>query len=236
MNSQRENIYSERDLVLQGADIKDKILGMIDESVENNVAVYLADTDDHRDWNLAGLRDHYLGWLTTDRSLRYPDDRLDSISREDIIRDLTDLAHQKYEEKEARLGSDQMRLLERLVMLRVVDIKWMSHIDAMDELRKMIHMRSYAQKDPVVEYRIEGYAMFDEMIASIREDPAKAILTTEIVRAGEEVKKSAEGAATNLADGSEQKRPEKKKKIGRNDPCPCGSGKKYKNCCGRNQN
>ncbi|MEG2259475.1 MAG: SEC-C metal-binding domain-containing protein, partial [Oscillospiraceae bacterium] len=111
--------------------------------------------------------------------------------------------------------------------------KWMSHIDDMDQLRKSIHLRSYAQKNPVIEYRIEGYNMFDEMVDAIREDTAKMVLTAELVMASKEVKKTAEGAAESGSDGSMQNMPVKKKKIGPNDPCPCGSGKKYKKCCGK---
>ncbi|MEG1060508.1 MAG: preprotein translocase subunit SecA [Oscillospiraceae bacterium] len=233
MNSQRENIYGQRDMVLDGADLKDRILAMVDESVANNVNIYLADTDNHADWNIKGLRDHYLGWLTTEKDLRYTDEELASLSKADVIASMTDLAHRKYDEKEQRLGSDIMRQLERLVLLRIVDVKWMSHIDDMDQLRKSIHLRSYAQKNPVIEYRIEGYNMFDEMVDAIREDTAKMVLTAELVMASKEVKKTAEGAAESGSDGSMQNMPVKKKKIGPNDPCPCGSGKKYKKCCGK---
>ncbi len=235
MNSQREKIYSQRDMVLDGTDIRDKILDMMDESIQNNIALYLADTPDHADWNMAGLRNHYLGWLLNDRDLRYTKEELASVSREDIAQKLTEIAHRKYEEKETRLGADMMRQLERLVLLRVVDVKWMNHIDDMDQLRKSIHLSSYAQKNPVIEYRNIGYAMFDEMIDSIREDTAHMVLTAELVAANRDVNKSAEGAQAAGTDGSETKRPVKAKKVGRNDPCPCGSGKKYKNCCGRNK-
>ncbi|MEA5051455.1 MAG: preprotein translocase subunit SecA [Oscillospiraceae bacterium] len=234
MNHQRETIYSERDMVLDGANIKDKILEMLDESIENSVVTFLSDEGDHRDWNIDGLRNHYLGWLTTDTDLRIPRDELPKRSREDIADLLREKAHEKYEAKEQRIGADNMRTLERLVLLRVVDMKWMDHIDDMDELRKSIHLRSYAQKNPVVEYRLEGYSMFDDMIAAIREDTARLMLTAELVTASLNAKKTAEGAQSVGGDSTSKRQPERKKgKIGRNDPCPCGSGKKYKNCCGR---
>ncbi|NLC78135.1 MAG: preprotein translocase subunit SecA, partial [Ruminococcaceae bacterium] len=165
--------------------------------------------------------------------LRIPKTELKKYTKDDIAEMLIEKAHNKYEEKEARLGNDNMRVLERLVMLRVVDNKWMDHIDAMDELRKSIHLRSYAQKNPVVEYRIEGYNMFDDMVAAIREDTARLMLTAELVSATLNAKKAAEGAQNLGGDGSDKKQPQKKKKIGPNDPCPCGSGKKYKKCCGK---
>ena len=235
MNHQREIIYSQRDMVLDGVDLREKIMEMIDESINGNTALFIGDETDYHDWNIAGLRSHYLGWLTSERDLRYTDEQLSGMTREDIANDLIEIAHRKYDEKEARLGSPAMRELERLVMLRVVDTKWMDHIDAMDELRKTIHLRSYAQKNPVVEYRIEGYNMFDEMIDAIREDTARLMFTAELVFAKKQAEKTTEGAAATGSDGSTSSAPERKKKIGRNDPCPCGSGKKYKNCCGRNQ-
>lgn len=233
MNHQRETIYSQRDMVLDGVNIKDKILGMLDESIEGSVLTFLSDDVDHAHWNLDGLRSHYLGWLTTENDLRIPKNELKNYTREDIIEKLTELAHKKYDDKEARLGNDNMRILERLVMLRVVDSKWMDHIDAMDELRKAIGLRSYAQKNPVIEYRIEGYNMFDDMIAAIREDTARLMLTAELVSAAAQANKPSESARNIGGDGTDKKQPQKKKKIGPNDPCPCGSGKKYKKCCGK---
>ncbi|MEG1181695.1 MAG: SEC-C metal-binding domain-containing protein, partial [Oscillospiraceae bacterium] len=237
MNKQRETIYSQRDMVLKGENIREKILDMIDESIAGNVNLFLGDTDDNADWNLAGLRDHYLGWITTDKSLRYSPDEQKKLTKSDVCNALTDIAHKNYEEKEARLGED-MRRLERLVLLRVVDTKWMDHIDNMDELRKSIHLRSYAQKNPVVEYRIEGYNMFDEMVEAIREDTARLMLTAElriVTNTARDVAKSA-AASGGSNDGSEAQKPKKiGGKIGRNDPCPCGSGKKYKKCCGKNE-
>ena len=236
MNHQRETIYSERDMVLDGVDIKDKIIDMIHENIQNNVDLYAFEGENGIEWNLTGLRSHYPGWLTTDRDLRYKADELDSLTKERVTEDLTRLADELYEAKEARLTPEVMRVLERLVLLRCVDSNWMDHIDNMDELRKGISLRSYGQKNPVVEYRIEGYAMFDDMVAAIREDTCKMIMTAEIVsQVRKDVEANAKEAENSHNASSESGRAPAKKiaKPGRNDPCPCGSGKKYKNCHGR---
>jgi len=235
MNHQRETIYAQRDMVLDGEDLHERILGMIDESITSNVAFYLGD-EEKENWNFKGLRAHYEGWLLSDRDLRYTKDELKKLNREDVTQKILDIAHKKYEEKEERVGDEVMRKLERLVLLRVVDMKWMDHIDNMDELRKSIHLRSYAQRDPVVEYRFEGYNMFDEMVDSIREDTAKMMMTAELVVAQKQAAEPAQQAARAGGDDSSKSssRTKKKNKIGRNEPCPCGSGRKYKQCCGRN--
>ena len=230
MNKQRETIYSQRDMVLEGKDIRKSIDQMILESIQENVYTYLS-AENHADWNLNGLRDHYLGWLTTPSDLRYSSDELNKLSLEDVIETLNTKAQRILADKESRIGPEMMRLVERFSLLSSVDQNWMEHIDNMDELRKSIHLRSYAQHDPVIEYRREGYAMFDEMVDTIREQTAKKVLISTIVpkKQTEINEKEAQNA------GSEKRTIVKKEKIGRNDPCPCGSGKKYKNCHGRNQ-
>lgn len=240
MNRMRETIYSQRDMVLQGDDMKDRIISMINESIESNVMLFIADEEDYTSWNLPGLRAHYIGWLTTSKDLVYSDAEMVSLTREEIINTLIHKATVKYEEREKKFGSDVMRHLERLVLLRVVDEKWMNHIDDMDQLRKGMYLRSYGQKNPVVEYRFEGYGMFDAMIEAIREDTAKLMLTVEIISESEQRERALARLrmANAVASGSEtitKKKPVRTAaaKVGRNDPCPCGSGKKYKNCCGR---
>lgn len=230
MNKQRETIYSQRDMVLEGKDVRKSIDQMILESIQENVYTYLS-AEDHTDWNMNGLRDHYLGWLTSPSDLRYSTDELNKLSLEDVIETLYEKAQKVLADKENRIGPEMMRLVERFSLLSSVDQNWMEHIDNMDELRKSIHLRSYAQHDPVIEYRREGYAMFDEMVDTIREQTAKKVLVSTIVpkKQTETNEKEAQNA------GSEKRTIVKKEKIGRNDPCPCGSGKKYKNCHGRNQ-
>ncbi len=238
MNRQREIIYDQRSKVLDGEDLHDNISKMIEAVVQTAVDQFIPDTDDKDDWNLDGLRGYFLGWVLTDDDLKYTDDQIFGLTREELVKDITDKARVLYAAKEEKLGSELMRELERVVLLRNVDAKWMDHIDAMDELKRGIYLRSYAQKDPVVEYRLEGFDMFEEMNNSIREDTVKMLFTiqvkTEEAPKREQVAKPTTASHGGHGDGSEKKQPIKKgKKIGRNDPCPCGSGKKYKKCCGR---
>ena len=238
MNRQREIIYGQRNQVLNGENIKEQILKMIHQAIEAQVKQYLPEDDmDHERWNLSGLRDRYMGWLITPENLVYTPEEEARIQPEDVKNDLVELADQLYEKREAYYGSQIMRELERVVLLKNVDTEWMDHIDAMEELQKGIRLRAYGQKDPVVEYRLEGFEMFDEMIAAIRENTARMILTVQL-RSAEEPKREQVAKPTETSgDGTVKNRTIRKgKKPGRNDPCPCGSGKKYKNCCGRYEN
>ncbi len=236
INTQREAIYSQRDTVLRGENVRDSIMKMIYESIEGNVARFTADQDDHQNWNLAALRQYYNGWLCTDEDFAYTPQQLEDMESRDITDMLIERAVARYEEKEERYG-EVMRELERIVLLTTVDRHWMEHIDCMDELKRGIHLRSYAQHDPVVMYRMEGFEMFDQMIAEIREETAKGVLLAEI-RTGAELQRkqvAKEKEAQVGGDNTREKRPVRKAaadKVGRNDPCPCGSGKKYKKCCG----
>lgn len=236
MNSQREIIYGQRGKVLRGEDVSENIHSMIKESIDANVSLTLTgDTQD--DWNLDALRVHYLGWLCRDTDFVYTTQQLGEVNAEDIATELYTRAMNICAAKEQKYGAELMRELERVVLLRVVDTKWMEHIDDMEQLRKGIYLRSYGQKDPVVEYRIEGFDMFDAMVASIREDASRMLLTVEIAQqqplTREQVAKPTSEAG---GDGSVKNQPvHKGKKPGRNDPCPCGSGLKYKKCCGKNE-
>ncbi len=235
MNKQRELIYGQRNKVLDGENLKDYIMNMLRDSITDTVGIYLNDTDDHDSWNIKGLRDHFLGYITDEDDLDFEGQDLGMIEKSDITKELIDKATKLYEEREEKFGSEIMRELERVVLLRNVDSKWMDHIDAMEELRQGISLRSYGQRDPVVEYRIEGFDMFDEMIASIREDTIKMMLTVQI-RTEEEPQREqvAKPTVESRGDGNRsiKKMPVRKQKIGDNEPCPCGSGKKYKKCCG----
>ena len=243
MNKQRELIYSQRDMVLEGQDLSEKIMGMLTELVQLDVDTYLADDTNHSDWNFVGLRDHYMGLLTTPDDFKYSAEEVANVDKAEIVQTLTDRAVSLYKAREEQFGEEIMRDLERMVLLRVVDSKWMDHIDAMDELRKGIYLRSYGQRDPVVEYRIEGYDMFDEMIASIREDTVKLMLTVQLQKPQNPNDKPVverKQLPMNMQEsrGDVDKKVVKRRvvnKVGRNDPCPCGSGKKYKKCCGINE-
>ena len=351
MNRQREIIYTQRDQVLDGENLRETILKMIPDTVAAKVAEYLP-FEEKDEWNLAGLKESLKGWLIPeddDETLVYDKEELENLEKDYIIEMLTEMATKEYEENEKLIPEETMRELERVYLLKNVDSYWMEHIDAMDELKRGIRLRSYGQHDPVVEYRIEGFDMFDDMIKCIREDTIKMLMVipkrvserlkqqdemrqTAIKRAAGgraraaalaalQAQKAAEAAqeeldvaplvvgddddndggmfnvSVNLSkdDSSEepeldaevvdeqddkiaapdedekkyseddvQKAAEKfmqreqvakptmtnldgdgttggktvrrsKTKIGRNDPCPCGSGKKYKKCCGANK-
>ena len=241
MNTQREIIYKQRREVLDGENLKESILKMMDSSVENLVAVYTADIENVN-------KEAFI----QDIKMSFDIDEVESLNKEtinpeDIINELKEKIHSMYEAKEKEFGDEDSRELERVVMLKVVDQKWMDHIDNMDELKNGIGLRAYGQKDPVVQYRIEGFDMFDEMINDIKDEVTKILLhiqkkegvtrkeTAQITNA------SLEDTAINLVDGNLSEKEggmnktvvNKEPKVGRNDPCPCGSGKKYKNCCGK---
>jgi preprotein translocase subunit SecA len=240
MNRQREVIYGQRDKVLDGENVRESIVEMIKGSIESTCKRYLSDNELPENWNLQGLRDFYMGWLAREDDFHYTSQELEDLTPADISQQLTDRAMEIYDKKEEQYGEGLMREIERVILLKTVDRYWMDHIDNMDELRRGIHLRAYGQKDPVVQYRIEGFDMFEGMIDAIREDTARLMLTVQL-RTQEEPKREQVAkvtAASGASDGSDVKRPTRKtaaQKVGRNDPCPCGSGKKYKKCCGRNE-
>ena len=241
MNTQREIIYKQRREVLDGENLKESILKMMDSSIENLVAAYTSDVENIN-------KEAFM----QDIKMSFGIDELDSLKQEkinpeDIITELKEKVNNIYEAKEKEFGEEDLRELERVVMLKVVDQKWMDHIDNMDELKNGIGLRAYGQKDPVVQYRIEGFDMFDEMIEDIKNEVSKILLHIQkkegITRteSAQITNASLEDTAINLVDGnlSEKEGGMNKTvvnqgpKVGRNDPCPCGSGKKYKNCCGK---
>ena len=181
MNTQREIIYKQRAQVLDGEDIHDSILKMFEELIAGTVKQYINEEEtDHNQWNLVGLRDHFLGWITEEGDLEYDETDLAGLTIADITEALTEKAKSLYAAKEEEFGSEVMRELERVVLLKVVDTKWIAHIDDMDELKKGIGLRAYGQQNPVVEYRYEGFEMFDAMVDSIREDTVRMLLTVRL--------------------------------------------------------
>ena len=227
MNKQREIIYSQRDKVLDEADLKDTIISMFDETVDGSVDMYCPKSAEEADWNLAGLREKFLGWVLS------KDDSLEGLTTDEMKDLIITKGHEIYEKREEENTPEVTRDLERMILLRNVDINWMDHIDAMEELKKGIGLRAYAQKDPVVMFKFESFDMFDEMTATIREDTVRQLFTVKVTKS-QEIKREqvAKVTGTNSGDGTETKRPVRKgTKIGPNDPCPCGSGKKYKKCC-----
>ncbi len=239
MNSQREIIYKERKKVLDGQDMRNHVIKMISSAIADTVDIYIADTDNHEHWNITGLRDYFMNYILDENDLAYSTTQLAELKKQDLVDIIFKKAMDIYEQKEKMTGEERMRELERVVILRTVDSKWTAHIDDMEELRRGIYLRSYAQKDPVIEYTIEGFAMFDAMVSSIKEDVARLVLTVRI-RTEEEIKREEVNKIPvpvkykESSAGEERKPIKNENKVGRNDPCPCGSGKKYKNCCGKN--
>ena len=229
MNKQRELIYAQRNRVLDGEDIKDTVRKMMGDTVESAVDTYLTG-DVADDWDFDGLRNHFRGWLCGEDDLKYTVDELNEIDKNDIVETLKTKAFDLCDRKEEEYGSEMMREIERVMLLRSVDTHWMDHIDAMDELRQGIGLRAYGQHNPVVEYRNEGYDMFNSMTESIREDTTKMVLCARIRRKDEEPKRE-KVAEEETTDKNTTVRG--KGVVSKNAPCPCGSGLKYKRCCGK---
>ena len=235
MNKQREKIYSQRNSVLDGEDISKDIMKMIDGSINDAVSLYISGNVPD-DWDFEGLRNHFMPWLASEDDFNYTAAELDSFDRKDIFNMLSDRAHKLYAEREEKFGSEMMRKIERFCLLRVLDTNWMDHIDAMDELRKGIYLRAYGQHDPVVEYRNEGYDMFNAMIDTIRENTAKMVLAARF-RTEQEVENKRVATETSASAGDEKAvtTPSNNRGYSKNGLCPCGSGKKYKRCCGKDK-
>ena len=229
MNKQRELIYTQRNKVLDGEDIKDTVRKMVDDTIDVYCSVYLGD-DISENWDLKGLRDYFLGWVTTPEDLQFTTDELNRLTKEDVAELLKEKANARYDAREAEYGSEIMREMERVMLLRSVDTNWMDHIDAMDQLRHGIGLRAYGQHDPVVAYRNESYDMFAAMTDTIREQTAKLVLSVRI-KSDEEIKR--EKVAKETSTGDKPLTVRGKGVVGKNALCPCGSGKKYKRCCGK---
>ena len=233
MNQQREIIYSQRRQVLNGENLKDSFTKMVENTVNTLVDRFCGENlPDMWDWE--GINAQARDLLPDMEKLSVSRKEMDTWSKEDLKETLLSSIAGAYEAKETEYGPDIMRELERIVLLRTVDEKWMDHIDAMDQLRYGIGMRAYGQRDPVVEYKFEGFEMFEEMIRSIQYDSVKRLLRMRINREQGTPKreKVAEPVSAGHGGGPRQPVVRSGAKVGRNDPCPCGSGKKYKKCCG----
>ena len=234
LNTQRQTIYSQRLKVLSGEDMKSNILSMVDDTIGRAVHAAIGENHLLSVEMVEQARRPFIGLFLRPEDCVYTPEECDDLTADQLKNELCEKAHAVYEAKEQQLTPAIMRELERVVLLKNVDTKWMDHIDAMTELRNGIGLRAYGQHDPVVEYKREGFDMFDAMIDAIREDTVRMIFLAQ-VRTQEEPKReqvAKETAAAGAADGSSKKEPVRVgKKIGMNDPCPCGSGKKYKKCC-----
>ena len=230
MNKQRELIYSQRNKVLDGEELKATILKMIDDTIEAYCDIFLADSAVHDNWDLNGLREYFMGWICTPDDFKFTSEELGNTEKEDVADTLKQKAREMYELREHELGADTMREVERVMLLRSVDTNWMDHIDAMDQLRQGIGLRAYGQHDPVIEYRNDSFDMFENMTNTIREQTSKLVLSVR-VRKNEEVKR--EKVAEETSTGDKPLTVKGKGVVGKNALCPCGSGKKYKRCCGK---
>ncbi|EJU28383.1 preprotein translocase subunit SecA [Selenomonas sp. CM52] len=239
MNQQREVIYAERRKILRGEDLKENIFFMLDKIIESEMDQYANAKLYPEEWTLAGLIEDAEKIYAPEGKLKK--EELEAMSRDELEETLRKTAHDAYAAREQLFGEENMRELEKVVMLRVVDNHWMEHLDRMDMLREGINLRAYGQRNPLVEYKIEALDMFEAMEAAIQTDIAKLMYRVSIVTQEQQqlqdrlqTARASHGEESSAAET--KKKPQRNKNdIGRNDPCPCGSGKKYKNCCGRNK-
>ncbi|WP_108308273.1 preprotein translocase subunit SecA [Metalysinibacillus jejuensis] len=232
LRQQREVIYGERYQILESDNMRELVETMIEQAVEQNVAIF-TQHENRDEWNLKAIEDYATNNLLHEGDVTA--DALTGKSAEEIVAYILAKVTERYDEKEQEMTLERMREFEKVILLRSIDTKWIDHIDAMDQLRQGIHLRAYGQNDPLREYQQEGFHMFEEMMASVRDDVAKYAMKAEI-RSNLEREEVAKGQAVNPKEeegGKVKKQPmRKKEEVGRNEPCPCGSGKKYKNCHG----
>ena len=233
MNEQREIIYKERRRVLDGDSMRDVVFKMVTDITENTIDQCISDDQSVEEWNLGELERTLLPIVPFER-IEISDDDKKRMTKAKLKQILKEEAVKLYEKKEAEFQPEQIRELERVILLKVIDQKWMDHIDDMDQLRQGIGLQAYGQRDPLVEYKMAGYDMFNAMMASVRETTVRLLLHARIEQKNAEREQVAKVTGTNK-DDSTANMPKKRTadKIYPNDPCPCGSGKKYKQCCGR---
>ncbi|WP_096202446.1 preprotein translocase subunit SecA [Bacillus sp. FJAT-45350] len=235
MREQREIIYKQRMEVMESENLREIVLKMIKSVIERTVQLHTPENEVPEDWDLGGIVTHMKATLLKEEDLTEKD--INGLDPEEMIELIYDKVVKSYDEKEEQFTPENMREFEKVIMLRTVDRKWMNHIDQMDQLRQGIHLRAYGQNDPLREYKFEGFEMFEQMINSIEEEVAMYIMKAQVEQ-NLERKEVAEGKAVHAsanAGGEKQKKRQPIRNtstIGRNDPCTCGSGKKYKNCCG----
>ena len=233
MNKQREIIYGQRNKVLHGEDLRDNVINMIEKVIDRTIPIYTEGYKYPEEWDLNGLLNHLQPIFLPQGAIEFTD--VESLTFESLKSVIFEKAKEIYAFKESEIGLERMREVERAILLRVVDLHWIDHIDAMDDLKQGIGLRAIGQQDPVIAYKMEGFDMFDEMISNIQEETVKALFHATVQT---ETERKAVAKVTNTSgtgDAEVTKKPVKvDKKVGRNDPCPCGSGKKYKRCHGAN--
>lgn len=227
INNQRMVMYKDRRKVLYGEDLKETVSTMIDDVIDRVVDNFAGDFKYSDEWDLEGLIT-YVEQSILPGAVWKPED-LVGMTKEEVKELIVENTHALYEDREQELGSELMREIEKAIMLRIIDNKWMDHIDAMDQLRNGINLRAYAQRDPLVEYKFEAYEAFQDMVYAIKEDVVRYVLRVKVAARPEEKR-----IVTNQGESTRKNPVQVEKKIGRNEPCPCGSGRKYKKCCGRN--
>ena len=236
MNVQRKVIYAERNRVLDGGDFKQSFEKRIAAFIELTVDQYIAGEQYPENWNITGLIEYLEQFFVPQGELAFSQEQVEDLTRDDLIDRISDIADRQYALKEEEFGAEALREIERIILLRAVDSKWMDHIDDMERLRQGIGLRAYAQRDPIIEYKEEGYIMYEAMLQAITEDIIRLLFH---VRAEKKIEREQVAKPTSASggssDGTVEKKPvvRKEAKVGRNDPCPCGSGLKYKKCCGK---
>ena len=240
MNKQREIIYKERRNVLEGEDVHSEILDMIDKTIDRVLSYYIPEGSYPESWDLKALEERFVNIFHPDKKVEVGN--VEDLTKESLKEIIKNEALRLYDEKEKLVGEERMRELERIILLQVVDSKWMDHIDAMDQLRQGIGLRAIGQEDPVRAYQIEGFDMFDEMIQSIQEETLNYIYGFQVRIEAQPIERKQmvdldkleqKGGSEAEEEGPKQIKTDKV--VGRNDLCPCGSGKKYKKCCGKDR-
>ena len=240
MNKQREIIYKERRNVLEGEDVHSEILDMIDKTIDKVLSYYIPEGSYPESWDLKALEERFVNIFHPDKKVEVGN--VEDLTKESLKEIIKNEALRLYDEKEKLVGEERMRELERIILLQVVDSKWMDHIDAMDQLRQGIGLRAIGQEDPVRAYQIEGFEMFDEMIQSIQEETLNYIYGFQVRIEAQPIERKQmvdldkleqKGGSEAEEEGPKQIKTDKV--VGRNDLCPCGSGKKYKKCCGKDR-
>ena len=235
MNVQREVIYSQRRKVLEGENLRSRVIDMVSTLIDQAVGIYTGDITHPEEWDLKGLIEHMERFFLPKGRFSIPEEEVYDLNRDILKEKLRAAAEAVYQAQEEENTPNQMREVERVIMLRVVDQKWMDHIDAMDQLRQGIGLRAYGQRDPVVEYKFEGFEMFEGMIRSIQEEVVTILYRVKVRNNAPQRQRVAEPLEASHGEPQQRKPVVKGEKVGRNDPCPCGSGKKYKKCCGADQ-
>lgn len=235
MNKQREVIYGQRRKVLDGENLRESFIKMIEEASDSVIKAYCSESPHPDNWDWDAIKANSEDVFLPKGAISLSKDELEEFTRDDLKERMVKFGTELYAEKEEEFGPEMMRELERVILLRNVDQKWMDHLDAMDQLRHGIGLRAYGQRDPVIEYKFEGFDMFEEMIRNIQEDAVKMILHTHLDREHSAPQREKVAEPITATYGDEEKKPiTRNDKVGRNDACPCGSGKKYKHCCGGN--